>query len=100
MLELPKALDARGWWTWLRKRPWIVSAFLFLLVAYFDKDYFFAVFAVGVTVTGLADFIDRRRNPRLWWSLVGGGIIVVAAGIYFDVRHDQLPDFFRNILQP
>ena len=47
-------------------------------------------------VAGIADYVDRRGG-RLWWTLVGTGIILALGGLYLDVRTGQLWDLFHNI---
>jgi hypothetical protein len=93
-----KNLDARGWWTSLW-RSGIVPGLLFLLLAAYRRDYFFALMAIGMIITGVADYVDRRGG-RLWWAFVGMGIILIAAGIYFGIRYDQLPNVFHDIFKP
>ena len=87
MLEPLRKLDARGRLEWLWRSS-IGVGLLFLLVAAVSRDFFFAVFAIGVIITGLADHVDHRHR-RLWWSLVGEGIILVVGGIYLSTKIHQ-----------
>jgi uncharacterized membrane protein HdeD (DUF308 family) len=97
MLESLKRLDVRGWWKWLSS---IGVGLLFLLLAALRQDYSFAVMAIGVIITGLADYVDRR-NRRRWWALLGMGTVLTVAGIYLEIKNYPLSDFFfHNVFKP
>jgi membrane protease YdiL (CAAX protease family) len=98
MPEALRKFDARGRLEWLWRSS-ISTGLLFFLVAAVSRDFFLAVGATGVIITGLADYVDHR-NRRLWWALVSVGIILVAGGIYLSIKNYQLSDFFHNMLKP
>jgi hypothetical protein len=98
MLEPLRKLDAYGRLKWLWRSS-IGTGLLFLLMAAVGRDFFFAIAAIGVIITGLADYVDHR-NRRLWWALVGVGIILVAAGIYLSIKNYQLAGLFHSIFKP
>jgi hypothetical protein len=72
MLEQSAKLDARGWL--------ICIGSLWLLTAVVKRDYFAAVGAVGVIITGFANYVDRRNRP-LWWALISVGPILVIGSL-------------------
>jgi hypothetical protein len=91
MPESSRELAPLGWLKWLWRSS-IGTGVLFFVLAAVSGDYFFALAAVGMIVTGLADYVDRR-NRRLRRTLVGAGFILVAAGIYLSIKNYQLSDF-------
>jgi hypothetical protein len=86
----------RGWWKWLSS---IGVGFLFLLVAALRQDFSIAVIAIGVIITGLSDYVDRR-NRWLWWAPLGVGTILTVAGIYLEIKNYPVSEFFHNIFKP
>ena len=93
MPEPSTKLGPIGLLKWLWKSS-VGTGLLFLVIAAANRDFFFALAAVGVIICGLTDYVDRR-NRRLWWALVGVGGILVAAGIYLSIENYQLSDFFK-----
>jgi hypothetical protein len=98
-------LDRLGWLKWLWRSS-IGSGVVILGVAVVIRDFFLAVAAVGMIISGLADDIYRRdrprwwadhRNRRVWWALMGIGAVLVVGGIYLSIENYQLSDVLHRI---
>jgi hypothetical protein len=91
MLEQLAKADARG--------ALICTGSLGVLAAVLKRDYFAAVASAGLIIIGSAAYVDRRSR-LLWWTLVGAGVILVAAGSYLSVENYQLSELFHGIFKP
>ena len=86
--------DPLAWLKWLWKST-IGTGVLFMVAAVLSRDLSIGLAAVGVIITGLADYVDRR-NRRLRWALVGAGLILTAVGIYLSFKHPHAWDFLAK----